>query len=416
MRRELALIAAVLAVATPMAVRHAAAIEPMGAGEFNVKAKVDLKSLDRADFIAVLTPVAQSEGGSELVFYDFADTLCDLLAKESQSFTAKTGIKVKHVCVDGDTASQQLIAAQASGSKPPADVFFGPNNNMRALTKAGIVANLPLVAVVPEAKDLDKEAAVRSRGFDHGGTVLPFHRNQTVIAYDSAKIAQPPSGLVEIFDYAKAHDLKVAVTNPTKGGSGSGFVESALLALAPECKTDLYDFSLSEAQAKAVAERCMPKVVAFFKERQGLIDYTNGNENSIQEISNGVVGFATVWEDDLYTLAAKGMVPKTVKPMLLASGEVGDGDGLFVLSSTDKVEAALLYVNFLMGDQVQIDKLEQTGSRTARLDLQTAGKIPDRLAVYLVPDQLYHERTRARINGLISDAAADIFVAQVIAQ
>jgi ABC-type uncharacterized transport system, periplasmic component len=80
---------------------------------------------------------------------------------------------------------------------------------------------------------------VRSRGFEHGGTVLPFHRNQTVIAYDSAKIAEPPSGLVEIFDYAKAHDLKVAVTNPTKGGSGSGFVESALLALAPECKRSL---------------------------------------------------------------------------------------------------------------------------------------------------------------------------------
>ena len=54
MRRELALIAAVLAVATPLAVRHAAAIEPLGAGEFNVKAKVDLKSLDRADFIALL--------------------------------------------------------------------------------------------------------------------------------------------------------------------------------------------------------------------------------------------------------------------------------------------------------------------------------------------------------------------------
>ena len=330
MRRELALIAAVLAVATPLAARHAAAIEPLGAGEFNVKAKVDLKSLDRADFIALLTPAAQSEGGSELVFYDFADTLCDLLAKESQSFTAKTGIKVKHVCVDGDTASQQLIAAQAAGSKPPADVFFGPNNDMRALTKAGIVANLPLVALVPEAKDLDREAALRSRGFEHGGTVLPFHRNQTVIAYDSAKIALPPTGLVEIFDYAKAHDLKMAVTNPTKGGSGSGFVESALLALAPECQKDLYDFSLSEDQAKAVAARCMPKIVAFFKERQGLIDYTNGNENSIQEIANGVVGFATVWEDDLYTLAAKGMVPKTVKPMLLASGEVGDGDGLFV--------------------------------------------------------------------------------------
>ncbi|MFI5017038.1 MAG: hypothetical protein ACHQHK_03745, partial [Dongiales bacterium] len=69
MRRELALIAAVLAVATPLAVRHAAAIEPLGAGEFIVMGKVDLNSLDRADFIALLTPAAQSEGGSELVFY-----------------------------------------------------------------------------------------------------------------------------------------------------------------------------------------------------------------------------------------------------------------------------------------------------------------------------------------------------------
>ena len=415
MRKDLGLYAALI-LSSSLLAGSAGAIEPLGGSDFNVKAKVDLKALDRSNFVAVLTPVAKGEGASELVFYDFADTLCDLLAKESQGFTDQTGIKVKHVCVDGDTATQQIIAAEQSGSKPPVDVFFGPNNSMRAMTKAGAIANLPLVTLVPQAQDLDQEAALRSRGFQHGGTVLPFHRNQTVIAYDAAKIAEPPSGLVEIFDYAKAHDLKVAVTNPTKGGSGSGFIESALLALAPECKNDLYDFSLTEDQAKAVAARCMPKVVAFFKERQGIIDYTNGNENSIQEIANGVVGFATVWEDDLYTLAAKGMVPKTVKPMLLSSGEVGDGDGVFVLSSTDKVEAALLYVNFLMSDQVQIDKLEQTGSRTARLDLQTAGKIPDRLATYLVPDQLYHERTRARINGQISDAAADIFVAQVIAQ
>ena len=336
MRKDLGLYAALI-LSSSLLAGSAGAIEPLGGSDFNVKAKVDLKTLDRANFVAVLTPVAKGEGASELVFYDFADTLCDLLAKESQGFTDQTGIKVKHVCVDGDTATQQIIAAEQSGSKPPVDVFFGPNNSMRAMTKAGAIANLPLVTLVPQAQDLDQEAALRSRGFQHGGTVLPFHRNQTVIAYDAAKIAEPPSGLVEIFDYAKAHDLKVAVTNPTKGGSGSGFIESALLALAPE-------------------------------------------------------------------------------PMLLSTGEVGDGDGIFVLASTDKVEAALLYVNFLMGDQVQIDKLEQTGSRTARLDLQTAGKIPDRLATYLVPDQLYHERTRPRINGQISDAAADIFVAQVIAQ
>src|SRR5262249_2020174 len=125
---------------------------------------------------------------------------------------------------------------------------------------------------------------------------------------------------------------------------------------------------------------------------------------------------ATVWEDDLYTLASKGMVPKTVRPFLLATGEVGDGDGFFITASTDKLEAALLFANFLMSDAVQLKKLEDTGSRTARRDLATAGRIPDRLASFLVPDAEYQERTRPRINGLISDAAADLFVRQVIAQ
>lgn len=394
----------------------AIAAEPVGAGAFNVKAKVDLKALDSANFDATLSPVAKAEGGSEVVFYDFADTLCDLLAKESEGFTTATGIKVKHVCVDGDTATQQLLAAVQAGGAPPADVFFGPNNNMRALTKAGVVANIALIKLLPNALKVDPEAGIRSRGFEHGGTVVPFHRNQTVIAYNAAQVTNPPSGLAAIFDYAKANKLKIAVTNPTKGGSGSGFVESALLALVPECKNDLYNFALSEGDAKAVAQRCMPKVVQFFKDHRDLIDFTNGNENSIQDIANGVVSFATVWEDDLYTLAAKGMVPKTVKPLLLDSGEVGDGDGLFVVSATDKLEAALVYANFLMSDQVQIDKLEQTGSRTARLDLLTEGKIPGKLATYLVPDAAYHQATRPRINGLISDAAADIFVQQVIAQ
>ena len=65
-----------------------------------------------------------------------ADTLCDLLAKESEGFNSATGIKIKHVCVEGDTATQQLLAAKQAGGAIPADVFFGPNNNMRALTQA----------------------------------------------------------------------------------------------------------------------------------------------------------------------------------------------------------------------------------------------------------------------------------------
>jgi hypothetical protein len=68
---------------------------------------------------------------------------------------------------------------------------------------------------------LDPEAARRSRVFEHGGTVLPFHRNQTVLAYNWANVDQVPQTLDELFA-AEAEGGKVAITIPTEGGSGSG--------------------------------------------------------------------------------------------------------------------------------------------------------------------------------------------------
>ncbi|MEI8180929.1 extracellular solute-binding protein [Aestuariivirga sp.] len=408
------LITSLLAFATFTGVALAA--EPVGNKDFNVKAQIDLSLLNRDNFVTLIEPAAKQENSREIVFYDFADTLCDVLAGEAAKFTEATGIKVKHVCTDGDAATQQFIAAAQGGATAPADIFFGPNNSMRALTEAGAIANIPLVDVLPNAAKLEDNAARRSRGFTHGGTVVPFHRNQTVVAYNSAVVDALPDTLPALFDYARSKGLKVAVTNPTEGGSGSGFLETAMLALAPDCKNDLYNFSVSEMQAADIAGRCMMPVIDFFLKQKDTIQFTNGNEASLQAIANNVAPIATVWEDDLYTLANKGLVQKTVRPMLVSTGEVGDGDGFFISASTPSVEAALLFSNFLMSDEVQLLKLEKTGSRTARLDLNTDGKIPAEMAAFLVPDAMYQANTRPRINGLISSAAADIFVKQVIAE
>jgi len=387
---------------------------PVGADKFNVRAQIDLSKLTRDNFTAMVTPAAKSQSG--LVFYDFADTLCELLAKESAEFTQQTGIAVKHVCVDGDTATQQLIAEAQAGKPASADLFFGPNNSMRALTKAGVIANLPLVDLLPNATDVEQAAARASRGFKHGGTVVPFHRNQTALAYNSALVTKPPQTFEELLTFAREHSGKVTVTDPTHGGSGSGFLESALLKFSPQCKDDYYNFDLTKEQAAAAAQRCMAPVLAYWRSLKPHIKFSNSNENSIKALANNVALVATVWEDDLFTLATKGLVPQSARPVLLQTGQVGDGDGLFIVASTQKLEAALLYANFLMSDKVQIDKLEQTGSRTARVNLQTKGKIPEKLAKFLVLDTMYHERTRPRINGQITDAAADLFVKEIIAK
>ncbi len=390
------------------------AISPAGSAKFNVKSHVDLSKLTRENFSSMLAPEARTQG--TVIFYDFADTLCELLAKEAAAFTQQTGIGVKHVCVDGDTATQQLIAEAQAGKTASADLFFGPNNSMRNLTKAGVIANIPLVDLLPNAVDVDPAAARASRGFKHGGTVVPFHRNQTSLAYNSALVANPPQTFEELLSFAKEHSGKVAVTDPTHGGSGGGFLESALLKFSADCRNDYYNFDLTKDQAQAAATKCMAPVLAYWRTLKAHVKFTSSNENSIKALANNVALVSTVWEDDLYTLANKGLVPKTVRPTLLKTGQVGDGDGLFVVASTEKAEAALLFANFLMSERVQIDKMEQTGSRTARVSLVTKGKIPANLAQYLLPDAVYHERTRPRINGQITNAAADMFVKEIIAK
>ncbi len=391
------------------------AVDPIGGDKFNVATQIDLLKVNRGNFADMVTPVAKKENGSELVFYDFADNFCDLMAEKAATFTKDTGIPVKHVCVEGDAATQQVIAAKQAGQPAPVDVFFGPNGQVRAMTLAGAIANIPLVDLLPNAGKLDDAAARRSRGYEHGGTVVPFHRNQTSLAYNSATIKDPPQTIDALFQLAASQGFKVAITNPTEGGSGSGFIESLMLAMAPDCKNDLYDFSIDEAKAKATAARCMAPVIKFINAQKDHITFTNGNTESLQALADGVVPIATVWEDDLYSQAAKGLMPPTVKPYLLQSGEVGDGDGVFITASTTKAEASLLFVNYLMSDDVQVAKMEEKGSRTARLDLEFTNKIPDKLAKFLVPDDEYRSRTRPRINGLITDAASDLFAKDVIA-
>ena len=63
-----------------------------------------------------------------------------------------------------------------------------------------------------------------------------------------------PKSFPELLAFAKANPQKVAITNPTKGGSGSGFLESAILAMtSKDCQARLYDYTLTPAEAEAWA-------------------------------------------------------------------------------------------------------------------------------------------------------------------
>lgn len=394
----------------------ARAAEPVGAADFNVKSAIDLKALLPANFVETLLPVARGEG--EIVFYDFTESFGPLFNEHLlPRFEKKYGLKVKHVQA-GPQAVQQLIAAKMAGQASPADVYFIGNGNIRTANEAGIIANLPLNSLLPSAPDLDPLAATVARGYKHGGIVVPFHRNVTAIGYDTryVKTGSEPKTLAELAAYAAANSKKVAFTNPARGGSGQGLLESAIVTLATEpCKARLFDFTVTPEEAKVWAEgECMTPVLDWFKGIRPHVEFTNGNTDTLTLIANGQAHVGTVWEDQTYDFSKRGLVPPTVRVRLLADGQVGDGDGIMIPAGTQKLASALLLTDFLLSDEAQLLKLELNGSRSARTKLDVAKALKPEVLEKLIPSEQYATLARPRIVATISSAATARFVAAIL--
>ncbi|MBI3961583.1 MAG: extracellular solute-binding protein [Deinococcus sp.] len=396
-----------------MVLLMALAAPGMSQGNYNVSSTVDLSTLTRENFEATLLPVAQQQGS--LTVYNFDTFFEPMLAEINRRFTERYGIGVTVVTVDSDTAVQQLIAERQAGAPSAADVFLFASDSIRAALSGGVVAQIPLLDILPNAINLDPNVAGFTRGVRNNGWAVPFHRNQAALAYLSDQVSDPPDTLQELRDFACANPGKVALTNPYEGGSGATFLEAVALELAGP-REDYYNFDLTEEQAGDLVDSRWQAVYEYFRSLLACgTFFTNSNVESEQVLATGAALVATVWEDCTFTFVLNGTVPPTVRLTMLASGHPGGGDDVMVVAGTQKVEAALLYVNFLMSQEVQLYKLQEYASRSARQDLDTSMIGAERRDA-LVPQEQYVTRSVPRINSLIREVAEDSFAAEVLSQ
>lgn len=408
-----------IALALAAASLPVGAVEPLWKGEFNIKTEFDLKTLTQENFYEVIVPLAKKEGS--FVFFDFTNSFAPLWTEHIiPLFEKEYGVKVQHNSVKGDVALQQMLAARNAGQPSPTDLFFVTSTQTQALIDNGLAANIPMHKLLPNAKDVDETLATVTNGVNHGGYMVPFHRNQTAMAYNAQFVNEQdvPKNFDELLAWVKKNPGKLAATSPLRGGSGDGFMSSLMLRYVEgRCRDALSNFAITDDEARAwIGEGCLDPVGQYYKEFNPNVEITNGNSDTLNLLANGEAYIGTVWEDMTYDFIGRGLLPRTIRLYLLEDGQVGGGDGIFLPADSTKPASALLFLDFILSRDIQVIKLQINGSRSARTDINVKELLSADDAARLISDAQYPAKAVQHVPIPIKNMGKEWYEATIVGQ
>jgi putative spermidine/putrescine transport system substrate-binding protein len=195
-------------------------------------------------------------------------------------------------------------------------------------------------------------------------TNFPYRGSQVLLAYDGTKIdkAKAPTTWPDLVAWIKANPGQFIYNRPDKGGSGANFVIRAIYEANGKdpslFKVDNYD--------KAKADEMLAKGFALLKELEpylmGKGQYTSGNTQSIQLLSQSAVAMIPAWSDQSLSALTQGVLPETTGLVQLADlGFPGGFTWCAVPTNDANHDAALKLCDFLLTEEVQSAILTQLG-------------------------------------------------------
>ncbi len=180
----------------------------------------------------------------------------------------------------------------------------------------------------------------------------PFRGSAVVLAYDSAKVKNPPHTLPALLAWIKAHPGQFTYCPPSSGGSGEGFVQDVASAHIPKAQEmeflDSYKPALESEWKPGLAEL---RALGPDMYRHGF--YPNGNTAVLQLLANGSISMAPAWSDQSHAALAAGLLPKTTKFLQLTPAMPGSPSYVMVIKGSPDEAAAFSFINFMLSPTEQ---------------------------------------------------------------
>ena len=250
----------------------------------------------------------------------------------------------------GDAGSQKIyekLEAEKSNTSWDIDVAVIHQKAAGEMVTKGMLARY--AGDVSTAKLVTTPAAKKALGADVDGYVMPMFNSQTVIAYNSDMVKNPPSSYAELVDWVEKNPKKFGYNGIKGGMSGVAFVVGWIYAGAPDPQRLIdgpYDKGAEAAWGDAFA-----KLAAFNKN----VVLTPGNAGTLDMLSRGEIAMGPVWVDMFYTWQADGKIPPSVKLKLIGPGMPGQPMYYVVPAKAANAELAEEFVALATSPKVQAD-------------------------------------------------------------
>lgn len=308
---------------------------------------------------------AQEEG--ELTFFAWWGE--EFWRTAAKGFEDRYDIKVK-VIVGDRGANTNKVVAEKNQDVGTIDVMLVGGADTIPTMLNGNVLYGPIQDVIPGADKTDPKLREFQEGVAVKGLVVPVYRNQTGLLYDPERVSNPPQTWDELTAWIQDNPRQFAFADPIKGGSGSSFVQTAVINIVGDAERYAGDTELDPAK---VAD--WGPVWDWFNDNEDNYVLTGSNFESIDKLNQGEVSLIAAWDDDTQVSLSKGTLFKRATLYIPEMGMVGGGDTLGVLANAPHKAAGLLFVSYLIEPEVQTQMNEIIGPYLARTDVAPGSAI-----------------------------------------
>lgn len=191
---------------------------------------------------------------------------------------------------------------------------------------------------------------------------LPYRGSQVLIAYDSAKVANPPKTFADLVAWAKANPGRFTYGRPDKGGSGSNFVIRAIHEGNGKDPAAFTKNNFDAAKAEEMLQNGWDILKDLHPFTFGEGTYPAGNTPALQLLAQGAVDMVPAWSDQALQALKQGVLPETVKLVQLQDLALCGGFAYSAIpSNATDLEGALALANFMLSPETQTSCVKDIG-------------------------------------------------------